>query len=81
MSSSCRSRSRPNRRGDRDTAESDRPGCAPTDSETWQAEALDPSDLAEIVRDAIEDRFAYGTYRAVLAQEERLRRELLNRLG
>ena len=68
MSSSCRSRSRPNRRGGRDTAESDRPGCALTDNETWQAEALDPIDLAEIVRDAIEDRFAWGTYRAVLGR-------------
>jgi hypothetical protein len=70
MSSSCRSRSPPNRRGDRDTAESDRLGCALTDSETWQAEALDPIDLAAIVRDAIEDRFACHTYPSIPAQEE-----------
>jgi hypothetical protein len=58
----------------------DRRGDHFTDSETWQAEALDPNDLAQILKDAIEERFAWGEYRATLAREAKLRQELLARL-
>lgn len=48
---------------------------------TCQAEALAPDVLAGILRDAIEQRIDQRAYRAVLARERRVRRELLARLG
>jgi hypothetical protein len=43
--------------------------------ETWQAEALDPHDLALTLTDAIESRFDRAAYEAVLAEEEKTRLE------
>jgi hypothetical protein len=51
------------------------------DTETWQAEALDPNDLADILRAAIEDRLDHGMYQAILTEEAALRRELLSRFA
>jgi hypothetical protein len=48
--------------------------------ETWQLEALDPADLAEILRTAIEERIDWQTYRGVLADEEKARQDVLSRL-
>lgn len=42
-------------------------------NETWQLEALDPHDLAEIVRGAIEARLDRALYGRVLAEEEHAR--------
>jgi hypothetical protein len=50
------------------------------DTETWQAEALDPNDLAQIVRGAIESRIWRHRYRLTMAQEAIARRELIARL-
>jgi hypothetical protein len=52
-----------------------------TDTETWQAEALDPNDLARILEDAIRARLDCVVYEAVLAQEEATRLRLISRLG
>jgi hypothetical protein len=49
-------------------------------TETWQAEALDPDDLARILEDAITNRRDLAIYQAVLDEEEEMRRELLARL-
>jgi hypothetical protein len=49
-------------------------------TETWQAEALDPDDLARILEEAITSRFDHAIYQAVLDEEEKMRRELLARL-
>jgi hypothetical protein len=51
------------------------------DTETWQAEALDPATLANIVRAAIEERFDRQAHDQVLADEEEARRYLISRLG
>jgi hypothetical protein len=52
-----------------------------TDTETWQCEALDPNDLAQILRDAIESRLYWGQYKMTLARERHVRRQLLERLA
>jgi hypothetical protein len=49
--------------------------------ETWQAEALDPRDLADIVRGAIEKRIDRAAYERVLEEEGVARFAVLNRLG
>jgi hypothetical protein len=49
--------------------------------QTCQAEAIAPDVLADIVRDAIEERLDREAYDAVLEQEARARRELAERLG
>jgi hypothetical protein len=51
-----------------------------TDTETWQAEALDPGDLARYLEDAILARFDLDIYEAVLAEEEEIRNELIAQL-
>lgn len=48
--------------------------------ETWQAEALDPQDLARIVTDAIETKFYRSIYEAILAEEEKTRLGVLSAL-
>jgi hypothetical protein len=48
--------------------------------ETCQAEAIAPDDLANILRTAIESRIDLDAYEDVLAREEEVRRELLERL-
>jgi hypothetical protein len=50
-------------------------------NETWQLEALDPHDLADIVRNAIEARLDRALYRRVLAEEEHARQDVLSRFG
>lgn len=52
-----------------------------TDTETWQAEALDPHELAEILRQAIEERFDRDAYAAVLREEDGIRASLMSRFG
>lgn len=52
-----------------------------TGSETWQAEALDPNDLAAILEGAILARFDHAIYDAVLAEEDDIRRAAVTRLG
>jgi hypothetical protein len=49
--------------------------------ETWQAEALDPRDLADIIHDAIEKRVDRAAYERVLEEEGAARLAVLNRLG
>jgi len=49
--------------------------------ETWQAEALDPRDLADIVRGAIETRLDRAAYERVLEDEAVARLAVLSRLG
>jgi len=49
-------------------------------NETWQAEALDPRTLADIVRLAIEERIDSALYEAVLEEEEKARHDVLSRL-
>jgi hypothetical protein len=51
------------------------------DSETWQLEALDPGDLARLVREAIETRLDLGLYEAVLREETESRQGVISRLG
>jgi hypothetical protein len=51
------------------------------DSETWQAAALDPNDLADILRSAIQARLDLRVYNAVLAEEAEARSALMRRLG
>jgi hypothetical protein len=53
--------------------ETDRRGVHFTDTETWQAEALDPNDLAQILEDAILERRDRGIYEAALAEEAEIR--------
>jgi hypothetical protein len=48
-------------------------------NETWQAEALDPRDLAAIVQTAIDQRIDQAVYEAVLAAEDELRQDVLSR--
>lgn len=48
--------------------------------ETWQAEALDPRTLADIVRAAIEERIDREVCEAVLEEEEEARQDVLSRL-
>jgi hypothetical protein len=48
--------------------------------ETWQAEALDPRTLADIVTAAIEGRIDRALYEAVLEEEEDARQHVLSRL-
>jgi hypothetical protein len=50
-------------------------------NETWQIEAIDPRELAAIVRAAIEERLDHEQYAAVLAQELETRQDVLSRLG
>ena len=50
-------------------------------NETWQIEAIDPRDLAAIVRTAIEERLDREQYAAVLAQELETRQHVFSRLG
>jgi hypothetical protein len=52
-----------------------------TDSETWQAEALDPNELAQILEDAILTRLDRAVYEIVLAEEEEHRQAVISRLG
>src|ERR1700751_1755292 len=49
--------------------------------ETWQAEALDPRDLSNIVRRAIEKRVDRAGYERVLKEEGVARLAALSRLG
>jgi hypothetical protein len=48
---------------------------------TCQAEAIAPNDLANILRTAIESRINVDAFEAVLAREDVVRQELLDRLG
>jgi len=48
--------------------------------ETWQCEALDPRDLAAILREAIESRIDFEIYESVLADEEKTRQDVISRL-
>jgi hypothetical protein len=48
--------------------------------ETWQAEALDPRVLAEIVAAAIEERIDRAVYQAVIEDEDNARLDVLSRL-
>jgi hypothetical protein len=61
--------------------ETDNRGAHFTDSETWQAEALDPNDLAEILESAILERMDMDAYQAVLDEEEETRQDVISRLG
>jgi hypothetical protein len=49
--------------------------------ETWQLEALDPRELANLVRAAIKERLDRAHYEAVLAEEGAARQAVLSRLG
>lgn len=49
--------------------------------ETWQAEALDPRTLADIVTAAIEERIDRAIYEAVLEEKEKARQAVLSRLA
>jgi hypothetical protein len=50
-------------------------------SETWQLKALDPRELAGLVRAAIDERMDLNTYEIVLAEEAKARLDVLSRLG
>jgi hypothetical protein len=50
-------------------------------NETWQIEALDPRELANIVRIAIEGRFDRVAYQHVLEDEIKARQDVLSRLS
>jgi hypothetical protein len=50
-------------------------------NETWQIEALDPRELANIVRIAIEKRLDRAIFDEVIAQEEDIRQAVLSQLG
>jgi hypothetical protein len=52
-----------------------------TDSVTWQAEALDPNDLARILEDVILARLDRAVYDAVLIEEDEIRRALIAQLA
>ena len=47
---------------------------------TTQAEAIDPVELARIVREAIEHRMDMEIYRDVLSEEREIRQNLTERL-
>jgi hypothetical protein len=49
-------------------------------NETWQAEALDPRTLAEILTAAIEQRFDRALHEAVLEEEREARQVVISRL-
>jgi hypothetical protein len=49
-------------------------------NETWQLEALDPRELAQIVRTAIEERIDREIFYAILADEQKARTAVLSRL-
>lgn len=49
-------------------------------NETWQAEALDPRTLAEILAAAIDQQFDRALYEAVLEEERKARQDVLARL-
>ena len=51
------------------------------DTETWQAEALDPNDLAAILEAAILARLDRTIYDAVLVEEDAIRRQLIARFS
>jgi hypothetical protein len=50
-------------------------------NETWQLEALDPRSPVAIVQSAIEQRFDWALYEAVLAEEVEARQNVISRLG
>jgi hypothetical protein len=52
-----------------------------SDTETWQLEALDPADLAAILRRTIEARLDRAVYDQVLRDEAKSRQGVLSRLG
>ena len=60
---------------------SDRRGRHFSDTETWQAEALDPNDLARILEEAILARLDHATFAAVRDEEEKTRQAVISRLG
>lgn len=51
-----------------------------TDTETWQLEALDPADLAAILRQSIEARRDRAVYDQVLRDEAKSRQGVLARI-
>jgi hypothetical protein len=57
-----------------------KPTAGSRGNETWQAEALDPRTLADIVRSAIEERIDSGIVEAVFVEEEKARQAVLSRL-
>jgi hypothetical protein len=59
----------------------DRRGQHFTDTETWQAEALDPHALAEILAEVIRARLDLDVYQVVLAEEAEVRQALMSQLG
>lgn len=61
--------------------ETDRRGVHFNDSETWQAEALDPNDLIAILLAAIESRRDPGIYQDILDEEQEIRAALRERLA
>jgi hypothetical protein len=60
------------------TGQEDRLTCDP--GETWQAEAIAPNDLANLVQEAINQRFDFEVYQRLLDEEERTRHILAQRL-
>jgi hypothetical protein len=50
-------------------------------NETWQIETLDPRELANIVRTAIEARLNRAIFDEVIAEEEDIRQAMLSQLG
>jgi hypothetical protein len=50
-------------------------------NETWQIEALDPRELANIVRTAIEARLDRAIFHEVIAEEQDIRQAVLSQLG
>lgn len=61
--------------------ETDNRGRYFTDTETWQAEALDPRELAGVLGQAIEERFDRDAYATVLREEDEIRGSLMSRFG
>jgi hypothetical protein len=59
----------------------DNRGAHFSDTETWQAEALDPNDLADILEAAIVAQIDPDIRNAVLAEEAALRQALGRRFG
>ena len=60
---------------------SDRRGRHFSDTETWQAEALDPNDLARILEEAILARLDHATYASMRDEEEKTRQAVISQLG
>jgi hypothetical protein len=58
----------------------DRRGRHFSDSETWQAEALDPNELAQILESAIHKRIDYATYLSVRDEVKNTRHAVISRL-